>query len=422
MYKGTNPKGGTEAMKHKLSAKKVENAKGPAMLGDGGGLYLRVSPKDSKSWVYRWRDPATKKLQSYAIGTLDKVGLADAREEAEKARKLVHKGGNPVTQRQAEREAAKLAAEAAENVMTFDRAAARFITEKLAPECKSSKTAKTVPQWESSIAAYVSPIIGSKDVAEIGTDEVLSVLRPIWKRPEEGGIPETAARVRMRLERILAWCAVQGYRDIDRINPAVWRGHLSEILPARAKLQQREHFAALPYKELPKLYAELKNKDSLTALALRWTMLNTCRTGESIGAQWAEIEDGVWSIPPERMKAGKLHRIPLSGEAAAILTALDDSGQYLFPAGNHGRQKHGHMSNAAMLAMIGDLRPGYTVHGMRSAFRDWASETTEHENFVCEMQLAHVVGGVEGAYRRGDLMEKRAKLVNDWAQYLTKGN
>lgn len=398
----------------KLTALKAKKASKPGFIGDGNGLYLKVGKVGGKSWVFRWRDRGTSIQKMMGLGPYPTISLADARTAAHNCQKVLTDGLDPILEREKDRSIKQAEIQAASNVVTFDMVAAEFIQEILAPDCKEGKTAKTIPQWESSLKAYVTPVFGSKAVGEISTDDVLSVLKPIWKKK-----PETADRVRMRIERVLAYAAATDKRSKDLINPGIWRGHLDALLPKKQAKKKRQHFSALPYDELPSLYAELCDKESLSALALRWTILTACRTGEAIGAKWAEIDNGVWSIPAERMKAGKLHRIPLSGEATKVLNQLDDSRNYVFPGGNHGKLSQP-MSNNAMLSLLKMMRPGYTTHGMRSGFRDWAAETTDYQNFVVEMCLAHVVGGVEGAYRRGDLLEKRAALMNDWANFLVK--
>jgi integrase len=409
--------------KHKLSDKAVKNAKGKKYFADGGGLYLKLTTTGSKSWCFRWWDKSEAepgergKLREMGLGAYPTTTLAQARDKAEAALKIADAGGDPIKARaaveaQTQAEVLQDVGQAAPGVMTLDKAAERFISEKLEPESKPES--KTVPQWRSSLKEYASPFIGNKDVDQINTEDVLAVLQPIWHT-----VPETASRVRMRLENILAWAAAMGYRDRDKINPAMWRGHLITLLPAKSKIAPVQHFAALDYKDMPALYAELCAKESLTARALRFTMLTAARTGETIRAEWAEIDDGVWTVAADKMKAGKEHTVPLSSEAANVLNLLDDSGRYVFPAGNKGKRSHGHMSNIAQLKLLKEMRPGMTVHGFRSAFRDWTAEETDYPNHVAEMALAHIVRGVEGAYRRGSLLEKRAQMMQDWAQYLT---
>jgi len=409
--------------KPRLSDKAVKNAKGKKYLADGGGLYLQISPTGSKSWVFRWWDrtganPGERgKLREMGLGGYPVTTLAQARTKAETALKIADAGGDPIKAREAieaqvQTEVLKEFGQSAPGAMTFDKCAAQYITEMLEPVCKTG--AKTVPQWRASLKEYASPHIGAMDVAEISTDDMKRVLDPIWY-----AINETAARVRSRCENILDWCAVMGYRERDRINPAAWRGNLQHLFQPKKKVSPVQHFAALPYSAMPALYAELAAKDSLTAKALRFTMLTACRTGEVIRAEWSEIENGVWTVAAHKMKAGKEHAVPLSTEAGGILNLLDDSGRYLFPAGNKGKRGHGHMSNIAQLKLLQEMRPGTTVHGFRSAFRDWVAEETDCPNHVAEMALAHIVRGVEGAYRRGAMLEKRAALMEDWANFLT---
>lgn len=408
--------------KELLKAVQIKNAKGAHEGGkkyhkDGGGLFLQVSKTGSKSWVFRRRE-SSGKVPEVGLGSYPEVSLAEAREIAGEIWSLTSAGvavkqARDTVKGQKQVEVIVEAGLPDPNTMTFDKAAKRFISEKLEPESKAGT--KTVPQWRSSLKEYASPHIGNMDVADIGTDDVMRVLQPIWFE-----ISETASRVRMRMQNILAWCAVMGYRDRDRINPAQWEGHLALLLPAKQKIAPVKHFAALDYKDLPALYAELAAKTSLTAKALRFTLLTGCRTGETIRAEWAEFDDGVWQIPAEKMKAAKSHLVPISTEAANVLNLLDDSGQYVFPAGNKGKRSHGHMSNIAQLKLLKEMRPGTTVHGFRSGFRDWAAETTDHQNFVVEMALAHTIGNaVEAAYRRGSLLEKRARLMEDWSDFLT---
>ncbi|MAT92858.1 MAG: integrase [Halioglobus sp.] len=402
---------------HKPAAKTdAAKAKCKNYHSDGGGLYLQVTGKrNAKSWVFKRQEGG--KLREVGLGPLSELTLAQARDIAADIWKLTSAGSSLKAARDAvqKEQATEVLEEVglpAPDAMTFDQCAERFIAEKLTPESKPGS--KTVPQWEASLKQYASPHIGSMDVADIGTDDVLGVLQPIWHK-----VPETASRVRMRIENVLAWATVKGYRS--GFNPAVWRGNLSQLLPAKQKVRPVKHFTALPYQDMPALFAELRDKESLTSLALRFTMLTACRTGEVIGAQWSEIDDtktGIWTIPAERMKAGKPHLVPLSTGAGYVLAQIERKNDWVFPGGNHGRRKVGHMSNIAQLKLLKEMRPGVTVHGFRSAFRDWAAEETDHDNHVAEMALAHTVKGVEGAYRRGALLDKRADLMQDWSKYL----
>lgn len=383
------------AERFKLKANQIGKAKKPGMLHDGGGLYLSTSKTLSQSWIYRYRKHG--KLRDVGLGSTQDVSLADARDLAETARKAVKLGRDP-----------KAAISGGGGPMTFKKAAEAYI----AAHSPGWKNEKHKSQWENTLEQYAYPKIGELDVAAIDTDHVLSVLTPIWSTKTE-----TASRVRMRIENILAWATAKGHRE--GFNPAIWRGHLNTLLPARAKVQKRKHFAALPFAEVPALYADLAAKTSLSARALRLTILTACRTGEIIGAQWAEITGDVWTVPDDRMKAKKPHRVPLSPAAVQVLNELNPDNQYLFPA----LRGDGHICNIAMLKLLKTMRPGMTVHGLRSSFRDWAAEETNYQNHVVEMALAHTIGSdVEAAYRRGDLLPKRRELMNDWADFVTGGS
>jgi integrase len=288
--------------------------------------------------------------------------------------------------------------------MTFKGASEAYI----AAHSPAWRNAKHKSQWENTLSTYAFPKIGDLPVQQVDTEQVLSVLTPIW-----GIKTETASRVRMRIENILAWATAMGYRE--GFNPAIWGGHISKLLPARSKVQERKHFAALPYAEVPELYGDLVKKKALSAKGLRFTMLTACRTGEVIGAQWREIEGGIWTIPKGRTKTSRTHRVPLSDPATALLEDLANTHSHLFPA----LRGDGHMSNIAMLKLLKSMREGMTVHGFRSSFRDWAAEETNYQNHIVEMALAHKIGSdVEAAYRRGDLLDKRRQLMDDWAAYV----
>jgi len=282
----------------------------------------------------------------------------------------------------------------------------------------SWKNDKHIGQWEATFnetkrgkrlfpAATAS--INGLPVAAIDTGLVHKLLEPIWY-----STPETASRVRGRVERVLAWATVAGYRSGD--NPARWTGNLKELLPSPTKVAAVEHHNALPYSDIPAFMSELRAKESVSARALEFTILCAARTGEAIGAKWGEIdlEGKLWTVPPERMKAGKEHRVPLSARAIAILTALPCDGDYVFMGATRDRP----LSNMAMLELVRGMHNGLTVHGFRSTFRDWAAEQTAYPHEMCEIALAHAVGNkVEAAYRRGDMMEKRRRLMADWAKY-----
>ncbi len=247
-------------------------------------------------------------------------------------------------------------------------------------------------------------------VGAIGVDLIIKVLDPVWREK-----PETASRLRMRIETVLSWAAARGYRSGD--NPARWRGHLDQLLPPRRKVKRVQHHPALPYREMPQFMARVREEKGVGARALEFTILTVCRTGEAIGARLSEFDvaRGVWTIPGDRMKAGREHRVALSKRALEIVRTALTEGDYLFPGGSKGRP----LSNMAMLKTLARMGRGdLTVHGFRSTFRDWAAEMTNYPRDVAEMALAHVVGdATEAAYRRGDMFEKRRRLAEDWSKF-----
>lgn len=294
--------------------------------------------------------------------------------------------------------------------ITFRDAAERFVS----TQESGWKNQKHRAQWRATIATYAVPVIGEADVAEITTSQVVQVLEPIWRAK-----PETASRLRQRIEKVLDWARVGGYRDGE--NPARWRGHLDKVLPAPSKLRRPRHHPALAWAELPAFMVELRRRDGTSLRALELTILTCLRTREVIDATWGEIDfaDKVWTIPGERMKAGRTHRVPLAYRALGILSAQRAEASVepaapVFP----GRLADKPLSDMAMLQALRGMRPGLTVHGFRSSFRDWCAEATSHADIVCEMALAHTIGDkVEAAYRRGELFEKRRKLMQDWEEF-----
>jgi integrase len=293
--------------------------------------------------------------------------------------------------------------------ITFADAAAKYIGTHEA----SWRNEKHRSQWKSTLATYAFPVIGSLSVAAIDTGLILKIIEPMWRTK-----PETGARVRGRIESILNWATARDFRQGE--NPARWKGHLDRLLPARGKVHAVKHHAALPYEELPAFMAELRAKEGSSARALELTILTGLRTSEVIGARWSEFDfqRQVWVVPADRMKAKREHRVPLSNRAIEILTNLLREDDFLFPGERCGKP----MSNMAMLKALERLgRSDITVHGFRSTFRDWAAERTNFQNHVVEMALAHTIGNkVEAAYRRGDLFEKRAQLMDAWAEYTTR--
>ena len=277
---------------------------------------------------------------------------------------------------------------------------------------ESWRNPKHRQQWRNTLDAYVYPVIGELPVADVGTAHVLKILEPIWK-----GKAETASRVRGRIETVLDSAKARGYREGE--NPGRWRGHLAQILPARPRLS-RGHHKAIPYEQIPAFVAKLHEREAVAALALEFTILTASRSGEVIGAKWDEVDldKALWTVPAERMKAGKEHRVPLSPRAVAILKSLQPLGsQSLFPGAKGGK-----LSGMAMSMLMRRMKVDATVHGFRSGFRDWAAESTGYAHEVAEMALAHTIENkVERAYRRGDMFDKRRRLMDDWAAFCARG-
>lgn len=388
----------------------VKNAK-PGRHADGGGLHLLVKETGARSWVYRFMlDGKTRDIGLGAAAGPDAVSLADARDAAAALRLKVKSGTDPLAERQQRAAEALAAAQAAQVAgITFKAVAEAHI----AANEDGWRNDKHRQQWRNTLATYVYPVIGELPVAEVGTAHVLQILEPIWKAKAE-----TASRVRGRMETILDAAKARGYRGGE--NPARWRGHIAQILPARTRLS-RGHHTAMPYEAIPAFMAQLRKRDAMAALALEFAILTAARTGEVIGATWAEVDlaKAVWTIPATRMKAGKEHRIPLSPRTVEILEAVKPLGkEWLFPA-----TKGGKLSSMAMSMLLRRMKVDVTVHGFRSGFRDWAAERTSYAHEVCEMALAHVIGNkAEAAYRRGDLFDKRRRLMVDWATYCGSGS
>lgn len=375
---------------------------------DGGGLYLQVTESGAKTWIYRYT--IAGRTRDMGLGSFAALSLGEARVKAGEYRNMKAAGLDPVEQRKAKQAAAALEAARAR---TFDQCAKEYIeTHK-----QAWKNSKHAAQWTATLDTYAAPVIGHLSVQDIDTECIRKVLEPIWITKTE-----TATRVRGRIESILDWAKVCGYRTGE--NPARWRGHLDQLLPKRSKVQRVKHHPALPYDEIGAFMVELRKRGGVAALALEFTILCLSRTGETIGAKGPEVDlaKKAWTIPADRMKAGKEHRVPLSDRAVEIIKELlpmrrDDS--YIFPGPERGKP----LSNIAMLALRNRMkRSNITVHGFRSTFRDWASERTSYPNEVCEMALAHrVEDKTEAAYRRGDLFEKRRRLMQEWAKFCGTG-
>jgi integrase len=388
---------------NKLFAVEVKSITQKGMHHDGGGLYLQVSAGGAKSWIFRFM--LDGRAREMGLGPVHTVPLADARKRAAECRRTRLDGIDPIDARRAERDQKKL--EAAKS-MTFDACAAAYIDAHKA----SWKNAKHRDQWPNTLNTYASPVFGSLPVQAVDVGLVMKALEPIWQTKSE-----TASRLRGRIEAVLDWAAVRGYRKGD--NPARWRGHLDKLLPPRDKVRRVEHHPALPYDELFDFIVVLRGQEGIAARALEFLILTATRTGEVIGARWDEIDlrEKIWIVPAARMKAGREHRVPLSAATVAILEEMKKirEGEFVFPGGKKGRP----LSNMAMLAVLKRIgRSDLTAHGFRSSFRDWAAERTHFPGEVAEMALAHTVGDkVEAAYRRGDLFQKRRQLMEAWARF-----
>lgn len=387
-----------------LTPLSVKNAK-PGRHADGGGLHLLVKPSGARSWVFRYT--LRGKARDVGLGAAGAGGLtlALARLEAAALRSQLMAGVDPLEERDRRAAEALGAAQAASAARTTFRDMAMVY---IAANEDSWRNAKHRRQWSATLAAHVYPVIGDMPVGAVDTAHVLAILEPIWKTR-----PETASRIRGRIETVLDSAKARGCREGE--NPARWRGHLAQILPARTRLS-RGHHKALAYAEVPDFVRALRGREAVAALALEFTILTAARSGEVLGATWAEVdlENAVWTVPAARMKAGKEHRAPLSPRAVAILESLRPlGGAYLFPGSRGGR-----LSAMAMTMLMRRMKADATVHGFRSAFRDWAAERTGYAHEVAEMALAHAIESkVERAYRRGDLFDKRRRLMDDWAAF-----
>lgn len=388
---------------NQLSARSVATIKDPGLHCDGNGLYLRVGASGSRSWIFRYM--VKGRSRSMGLGPALVVPLADARDLALGLRRQVLRGIDPLEAKQ--QEIAKAQVEVAKTV-TFKECAEGYI----AAHRAGWSNDKHAAQWSSTLATYAFPEVGDRSVAAVDTAAIMKILDPIWSSKTE-----TANRVRNRIECVLDWAAAKGLRD--GANPARMKGHLDNLLPPRRRVSKVRHHPALPYSEAASFLSELRTKGGMAALALEFCILTCARTGEAIAAQWSEIdfEKKLWTVPAERMKTRRPHRVPLSDEALRLLRHLEKAkaGPFVFPGAKSNRT----ISNMSMLAVLRRMeRRDITVHGFRSTFRDWAAETTEFPNELVEMALSHTVGNqVEAAYRRGDMLERRQKLMDEWARH-----
>ena len=386
-----------------LTARQVQTVKTPGMFADGNGLYLQVTPTGGKTWIFRYQIAGRRR--EMGIGPLSAYSLADARERAAAARRLVIEGADPIEQR-AQQEAA--IALTAARAMTFRECAEAFIDTNRA----RWSNAKHAAQWTATLETYAYPVIGDLPIAGIDTTLVLKVVEPIWRTKTE-----TASRVRGRIEAVLDYAKVRGYRDGD--NPARWKGHLHMILPAKGAVAPVEHHASIAYADMPAFWPRLQVQDGLGARALELCILTACRSGEVLGARWDEvdIDRQIWTIPAERMKAGAEHRVPLTEPAVALLLKMASirRGDFVFEG-----QSNRPLSNMAMAMVLRRMGIDATPHGFRSTFRTWTAECTLAPHEVAEAALAHTIGDrVVAAYQRGDLFEKRRKLMEGWALFCT---
>lgn len=373
-------------------------------VGGATGLYLQVTESGARSWVLRIK--IGDRRRDMGLGSFVDVPLARAREKARERREEIERGIDPIAEKRAARAALRAAAA---KTVTFDEAARRVVAMKV----QEFRNSKHSAQWSSTLTSYASPVVGKLPVEAIELGHVTQILSPIWATKTE-----TATRLRQRIEAVLDYATAHGLRSGP--NPARWKGSLDAVLPKPAKLRKVQHHRALPIDELPGFLAELRQRPGIAARRLEFVILTACRSGEARGACRSEIDvkAKLWTIPPERMKTGKPHRVPLSDEAMALLEALPRIAgtDLLFSAPRGG----GELSDVALLAVMRRMGVDAVPHGMRSTFRDWCSERTAYPRDVAEMALAHAIGDkVEAAYRRGELLEKRQRMMQDWAWFVT---
>ena len=386
-----------------LSALEVGRLTSPGHHAVGGvaGLYLYVVDSGARSWVLR--TTVGSKRRHMGLGGFPEVPLAKAKEKARAAKEQITQGIDPIAQRIAI--ASSLKAQQATEI-TFEKAAQAYIE----AHGESWKSPKHRAQWSATLMTYAYPHFGNLLVKDVAQEHVLKALEPIWKTKTE-----TATRLRGRIESILDWATVRKYRTGD--NPARWKGHLDKLLPAPGKIQKVEHHKALPASQMPAFIKDLRTREGLAARALEFAILCASRSGEVRGAQWAEIDMGqaIWVIPAERMKAGKEHRVPLSVQALQLLKSIpkSEAGDWVFTSAT-GKP----LSDMALTTVLRRMKVDAVPHGFRSTFRDWAGEMTNHPRDVAEQALAHTLENkVEAAYRRGDALEKRRLMMQEWADY-----
>jgi integrase len=398
---------------NKLTALKIRNMAKPGVYGDGNNLFLQVASKGgAKSWVFRYAGKADGKTKAVGLGSINAVSLADARQKAQDLRRLMADGKDPATELAKTRhaEAAKL---------TFDQAAEQYI----AAMSPAWSNAKHIAQWTTTLNTYASPIIGSLPVDAVDTGHVLRILRPIWTAKTE-----TATRVRQRVERVLAWSKSQGFRSGD--NPAAWKDHLANLLPKPEDVAATRHHPALPWQQVPSFIAALRKREGQAAKAIELLILTATRSGEVRGACWPEfdLDAAVWTVPAERMKAGREHHVPLSAAAIKLLKEMShhEGTDLLFPS-----RKKTPLSDMTLSMLVRGMNEPKPVwkdsaglpivpHGFRSTFRVWAGEATTIDREVAEHALAHQLPNrVEAAYQRSTLFDKRIRLMAEWSAWAT---
>lgn len=386
----------------RLTFKAIQHAK-PGLHADGGNLFLRVAQTGAKYWVFRYA--LNGKRHDKGIGPYPDLRMDEAREVATDLRRIVRKGQDPIALDRATRSASE------GRSITFSKAAELYIEAYRA----GWRNAKHAQQWQNTLNEYAGPKIGGLAVADVSTEHVLEILKPIWATKTE-----TATRVRQRVEKVMGYATTKGWRSGE--NPARWRGHLENLLPQAAKVRKATHYSALPWREMEAFIADLRQRPGIAAKALEFAILTAGRSGEVRGATWAEIDlqNATWTIPASRMKAGHEHRVPLSAEALALLAELPkfNDEALVFPSSKPGRP----LSDMTLLAVLRRMeRSDVTVHGFRSSFRDWSAEATAYPHEVAEMALAHrIKDKTEAAYRRGDLFEKRREMMQAWASWCTQ--
>jgi len=386
-----------------LGALAISNIKdrGIHFVGGVAGLAINVTNTGGRSWILRYQ--VDGKRRDMGLGGYPDVTLAQAKEKARAARALLAEGIDPIEHTRAKRSRLKADQSSA---ITFRQATYKY----LEAHEDAWKSVKHAQQWRSTLETYAFPVVGPLLVRDVELPQVLEILEPIWKTKTE-----TASRVRGRVESVLDWSIARGYRSEP--NPARWKGLLDKLLPAPGKIMKREHHKALPYADLPDFMAKLRQQDGMGARALEFLILTGTRSGEVRGATWEEFDlnEGVWTVPAERMKMGKEHRVPLSDAALALILRQQEMKicEYVFPS---PREKC--LSDMTLTAVLRRMDVDAVPHGFRSSFRDWCAETTDYPREVAEMALAHAIGSkVEAAYRRGDLFGKRKELMQDWANY-----